>query len=601
VDFGKLRIVSNDPEKLTPIPTVEVNGGIISLEDFFALGKRLVEQNLFEEALSLYQTAAKIFPNNLAIKLNLGRVQELKRINTQEREKSFQHDLNRMREREDLLASHYLSLATLYYARGQMLNAVELLELSKVKNENLSKTRYLLGKILYDQGDLNRALEELNRARELDPFFEETYKHLGIINFEKRQISEAIKCFIDAYILSGGTDVPRASYYQRQIRTLQNEMSPEQRTEHNQLFMERKNYFINLSNSLAIKKDTFESAVLEHVFAKLREMERTHINSVNLAVDLRKFPLLQGVTDDEALSIARISVHRAIKENEVIFREDDLTEGIYLIQSGSVRIVKGTPFGEQLLADLNQGSFFGEMDFIDSLRCSADAIANEDTMLFSLSKIKLEEIFLSRRHVAVQFYRQFWKALSERIRNANELLKSFFQESGDDKKSAKSTEVAAGEATKVDHDEKMALLQEKGLSSRELRLLATFSTEEMFKAGQKIFSEGERGDKLYIILDGEVRISKFIPGAGEEALAILERGDFFGEMALIDNSARSADAIAHTDITILPIESRLLTDILSRDVDSSYQFLYILCKILSRRLREINLKIYQWRMMAGSF
>jgi hypothetical protein len=54
-------------------------------------------------------------------------------------------------------------------------------------------------------------------------------------------------------------------------------------------------------------------------------------------------------------------------------------------------------------------------------------------------------------------------------------------------------------------------------------------------------------------------------------------------------------------VTVLPIESRLLTDMLSRDVESSYQFLYILCKILSRRLREINLKIYQWRIMSGGF
>jgi len=60
-----------------------------------------------------------------------------------------------------------------------------------------------------------------------------------------------------------------------------------------------------------------------------------------------------------------------------------------------------------------------------------------------------------------------------------------------------------------------------------------------------------------------VLISKFIPGVGEEALAILERGDFFGEMALIDRAPRSADARAHTDITVLPIESGLLTDILS--------------------------------------
>ncbi|HSE42547.1 MAG TPA: hypothetical protein VLH08_17400, partial [Acidobacteriota bacterium] len=107
--------------------SIEVNGGKISLDDFLALGNRLIKQNLFEEAVTLYQTAAKIFPNNLAIKVNLGRVQELQRKSSQEREKTFQNDLNRLREREDLLASHYLSLATLYYARGQMLNALELL------------------------------------------------------------------------------------------------------------------------------------------------------------------------------------------------------------------------------------------------------------------------------------------------------------------------------------------------------------------------------------------------------------------------------------------------------------------------------------------
>jgi CRP-like cAMP-binding protein/cytochrome c-type biogenesis protein CcmH/NrfG len=593
--------VNDESGKLPPESPIEAEGGLISLEDFFALGNRLISQNLFEEAVSLYRTAAKIFPNSLAVKLNLGRVQELQRKSSKEREKSIQQDLSRIRERDDLLASHYLSLATLYYARGQMLNAVELLELSKVKNENLSKTRYLLGKIFYDQGDLNRAVEELNRARELDPFYEDTYKHLGIIHYEKRQFGDAIQAFVDAYILSGGTDVPRTSYYQRQIRTLQNEITAEERKRYNQIFAERKEYFVNLSNALSVKKDTFESAVLEHVFTKLREMERTHISSVNLAMDLKKFPVIQGLTDDESLAIARISHQRTVKENEIIFREDDLTEGIYLINAGSVRIVKTTPFGEQLLSYLNPGSFFGEMDFIDSMRCSADAIANEDTVLFSLSKIKLEEMFLTRRHVAVQFYRQFWKTLSDRIRSANELLKSFFNESAEEENSKKEAQGTAGESTRVDLEKKMALLHEKGLSSKELRLLATFSSEEMYKAGQKIFVEGEQGDKLYIILDGEVRISKFIPGVGEEALAILERGDFFGEMALIDNAPRSADAISHTDVTVLPLQSRLLTEILSRDVDSSYQFLYILCKILSRRLREINLKIYQWRMMAGNF
>ena len=60
-----------------------------------------------------------------------------------------------------------------------------------------------------------------------------------------------------------------------------------------------------------------------------------------------------------------------------------------------------------------------------------------------------------------------------------------------------------------------------------------------------IFREGEKGNEMYVVLEGRVMISKYIPGAGEEALAFLERGGYFGEMALIDNEPRSADAKAH--------------------------------------------------------
>jgi CRP-like cAMP-binding protein/tetratricopeptide (TPR) repeat protein len=597
--------VKEDVKKL-PVEgnSIEVNHEIISLDDFCTLANRLVEQTLYEEAISLYQTAGKLFPENLALKLNQGRVQELQRKHVVEKQKSIQENMSRTRAKEDLLAQQYLSLASLYYSRRKTLNAIELLELSKYKNENVSKTRYLLAKIYYEQGDVTKALEEFLKAKELDPFYEDIYKHLGTIYYEKHEHEKSLEAFIDAYILSGGEDVAKTSYYQRQIRVLLSELNVEDKKRYNRFFNEKKEYFVNLANSLSVNKDTaFEAGGdgLEHIFIKLREMERIHKSSLNVAVELRKFGVMQSFTDEELISIARITAERSVKLNEVIFREEDLTEGIYFIHRGSIRIIKETPFGEQVLAKLGAGDFFGEMDFIDSLRCSADAISNEETVLFSMSKVRLEELFLARKHVAVQFYWHFWKALSHRIREANDLLKSFFIEYSKTEQHRESAEEKPGEATTVDFQKKMAMLKEKGLSSKELRLLATFSNEQLFKAGQNIFMEGDKGDKLYIILDGQIRISKFIPGVGEEALAILEKGDFFGEMALIDKAPRSADAKAHTNATVLPIESRLLTEILSRDVESSYQFLYILCKILSRRLREINLKIFQWRMMSGGF
>ena len=507
----------NDNKSL-PGDSIEVNREIISLDDFCTLANKLVDQNLYEEAISVYKTAGKLFPDNIAIKLNMGRVQELQRKSHVEQEKTIQEGVSRTRSKEDTTAQNYLSLATLYYTRRKFMEAIELLELSKFKNENNSKTRYLLGRIYYEQGDLNKALEEFTKARELDPFYEDIYKHLGTILYERQEFERALEAFIDAYILSGGEDVAKNSYYQRQIRMLLDELNIEDRKQYNRYFNEKREFFLNLANSLSQTKEaTVESGGegLDHIFDKIREMERAHKSSLDVAVELKKFEVMQSLTDEELITISRLATERAVAANEVIFREDELTEGIFFIQTGSVRIIKSTPFGEQILAQLKKGEFFGEMDFIDSLRCSADAVANDSTFLLVISKIKLEEIFLARKHIAVQFYWHFWKTLSLRIREANELLKSFFVEAN--KIERDRTAVAeAGEATTVDFQKKMAVLKEKGLSSKELRLLATFCNEELYKAGQTVFMEGDRGDKFYIILDGKIRISKFIPGVGEE-------------------------------------------------------------------------------------
>jgi len=503
------------------------------------------------------------------------------------------------RELLDLEAHHFLSLATLYYSRGKLDEAIDLLELSKQKNPNISKTRFMLGKIAYERGELNRALEEFEKARELDPFYEDIYKHLANIYSQRGDRRLSLEKLLEAYILSGGEDSAKTSYYQRQIRTLMNEMNLSDREQYNQFFEERRRYFSGLTSALTSHRSGAKT--IDPLFLKFAETEKNQQPAPDLIAELKKFPVIQSLGAPELDVIARITTQRSFKANEIIFREDDLTEYIYLIQTGSVRIIKTTPFGEQVLSNLGAGEFFGEMDFIDSMQCSADAIATEDTNLLLLTKARLEEVFIAQKQIAVQFYWHFWKTLSRRIRETNDLLKSFFVEAADAVLPERMIEGTPGMEGRVDLKNKMAVLKEKGLSVRELGLLASFSKEESYKANQDIFLEGDQGDRLYIILEGQVRISKFIPGVGEEALAILKKGDFFGEMALVDQAPRSADAKAHTNATVLPIENRFLTDILSRDVYSAYQFLFILCKILSCRLREINLKIYSWRLMSGGF
>jgi len=78
-------------------------------------------------------------------------------------------------------------------------------------------------------------------------------------------------------------------------------------------------------------------------------------------------------------------------------------------------------------------------------------------------------------------------------------------------------------------------------------------SELSFKFGEKIFKECDPGNQLFIIAEGEVRISRDVPGSGEEALAVLKPGACFGEMAVLDRSERSTDAIASSSRVSAPI------------------------------------------------
>jgi CRP/FNR family cyclic AMP-dependent transcriptional regulator len=130
-----------------------------------------------------------------------------------------------------------------------------------------------------------------------------------------------------------------------------------------------------------------------------------------------------------------------------------------------------------------------------------------------------------------------------------------------------------------------------GLPSAYLRRIAQIGAEEEHNGGATIFSEGDKGDKFYLIMLGAVRISRMVPGMGEEALAVLRPGAYFGEMALIDDSPRSAHAICHEKCRLFVIRKEALEDLLFVDRDLAYELLWNFVRTLSGRLRETNNKM----------
>ncbi len=127
-----------------------------------------------------------------------------------------------------------------------------------------------------------------------------------------------------------------------------------------------------------------------------------------------------------------------------------------------------------------------------------------------------------------------------------------------------------------------------GLEEEELATVAEICSEQSFKFGQRIFNEGDPGNRLFIIAEGEVRVSRNVPGSGEEALAVLKPGACFGEMAVFDRSDRSTDAIANIDCKLITITRADFEMLMDFNRDLAYKVLWSVVRLLCERLRITN-------------
>jgi CRP/FNR family cyclic AMP-dependent transcriptional regulator len=138
----------------------------------------------------------------------------------------------------------------------------------------------------------------------------------------------------------------------------------------------------------------------------------------------------------------------------------------------------------------------------------------------------------------------------------------------------------------------------KDLDDFQMELVVGVCEEVQHKVGEYIFHEGDEGDRLYVIEQGEVRISRVVPGTGEEALTVLKRGACFGEMAILDQSQRSTDAIANSRCTLLSISRANFEAMLQSDLALANKVLRSVVQMLSERLRMTNETLRSLMVMA---
>jgi hypothetical protein len=103
------------------------------------------------------------------------------------------------------------------------------------------------------------------------------------------------------------------------------------------------------------------------------------------------------------------------------------------------------------------------------------------------------------------------------------------------------------------------------------------------KEGEVIFSEGDLGTEMYVIHEGRVEIVNHV-GDDEQLLAVLEKGDFFGEMSVLEDLPRAATARALSDCRLLQINGSTFTQLLQGNPEIAVRMM----RKLSRRLRETD-------------
>lgn len=122
------------------------------------------------------------------------------------------------------------------------------------------------------------------------------------------------------------------------------------------------------------------------------------------------------------------------------------------------------------------------------------------------------------------------------------------------------------------------------LSEKELRSIAALATRERLQPGQVLFWAGDKGDAMYVIETGSVKISRLSPAGKERILRILSAGEVIGEMALFDGKERSASAIALEPSILVRLPKDTFLSLLEATPAMAVRML----AILAGRLRRMN-------------
>ena len=271
---------------------------------------------------------------------------------------------------------------------------------------------------------------------------------------------------------------------------------------------------------------------------------------------IKTFPLLSALTESEALVFDESATLLKLAAGS----EVSVVDSLLLIHDGAVGLSVESGGSIRSLGTLERGGLLGEMNLFEPDPAGIRAKAERDTRCLSWTIPDIKNAFRYSRTGASKLMAVLSMGLSGKIRLANELLRM-------------SHPAAASPGARP-----------RELGELDLRRLRSFSVTRDYDAGTVLFEEGEHGKELFVIAAGKVDILKETDAGTKMTLDRLEAGDFFGEMAFVDGSPRSASAVAQTSLRLHVLSPNSLERAFQHNVATGLYFTNVLCKIMSRRL-----------------
>jgi CRP-like cAMP-binding protein len=300
----------------------------------------------------------------------------------------------------------------------------------------------------------------------------------------------------------------------------------------------------------------------------------------------------RSFTEADWASVAGAFRQVDVSASTVVFREGDAGDGFYLVRSGHVKIRRmvsseGLPGPqEQLLTVLDAGQLFGEMALVEGDTRSADAVSDEGAVLYRLSRAEFEHLKNEAPSTAQKLQDLLVTTLCGRLRSAN---KSF-----EVAKLSKSTRAErAVKSAGVDLSIFRDASPYRAFQDADWKVLAEAIRKVDVPEDSVLFREGDPGDGFYLVRSGHIRIRRMVSVEGgkdlkEQLLTVLNAGQLFGEMALVDQVARSADATSDEGAELYHLTGTGFERLKKEAPSTALKIQDLLVTTLCERLRAAN-------------